>query len=290
MTTTTTMRPPPRSAPVPTQRPRLGRIPDNYVAPPRIIINAVEGWGKTSFGAHAPNPAILMSRGESGYITLRQRGLVPDAACVELTSWKDTLATVDELESDIAGHGAIVLDALGGFERLCHEFVCARDFGGDWGEKGFASFQKGFDVSIAEWLQLLTRLDRVRTAHGIPIVILSHSRIRPFKNPLGNDFDRYIADCHEKTWGVTHKWADAVFFGTYVTVVIDDKKTKRAKGIGGTERVLYTTRRDAFDAKNRYAMPPELSIPEDPKAVWPLVIASMNGNAIAVEDDSLPPA
>ena len=286
MTMTSRMPParPPGNGTVPT-RPKLGRVTDATTAPPRLIINAVEGWGKTNFGAHAPNPAILMSRGESGYVTLRKAGLVPDCDCVELSNWRDVLAQVDDLTADIGGHGSIVLDALGGFERLCHEFICGRDFGNDWGEKGFGSFQKGYEVSVAEWLQLLARLDKVRAAHGVPIIILSHSKVRPFKNPMGSDFDRYIADCHEKTWGVTHKWADAVMFGTYVTVALEDKKTKRMKGVGGDERVLYTTRRDAYDAKNRYSMPPQLDIPDDPAKVWTVVWDAMHGKAAAPADD-----
>lgn len=286
----TTRLPPPRpptngvGAPAPA-RPKLGRVTDATSSPPRLVINAVEGWGKTSFGAHAPNPAILMSKGESGYVTLRKAGLVPDCACVELTRWQDVLAQLDDLAGNIDGHGAIVLDALSGFERMCHESVCQRDFGGDWGEKGFGAFQRGAETSIAEWLVLLSKLDRVRTAQNVPIIILSHSKVRPFKNPMGADFDRYIADCHEKTWGVTHKWADAVLFGTYVTVALEDKKSKRMKGMGGDERVLYTTRRDAYDAKNRYAMPPQIDIPDDPASVWGLVTGFINGTAASPADE-----
>ncbi len=35
--------------------------------------------------------------------------------------------------------------------------------------------------------------------------------------------------------------------------------------------MLYTERRDAFDAKNRYGMPEELAIPADPTAAWTIV-------------------
>lgn len=293
MTTATrpmpTVAPPRANGQLPPQRPRLGRLPQSVgVTAPRIVLNAVEGWGKSTYGAFAPNPAILMSRGETGYVTLRDKGLVPDADCVELGQWRDVLETVDDFAKGGTKYGAIVLDAVGGFERLCHEHVCARDFGNDWGEKGFASFQKGPDVSVAEWLGLLSRLDRARQALGCPVVFLSHSKVKSFKNPMGPDFDRYIADCHEKTWGVTHKWADTVLFGTYVTVTVDDKKTKRAKGIGGDERVLYTTRRDAWDAKNRFAMPPQLDIPADPASVWSTVWESITSKPDAPPTDDIP--
>lgn len=279
--------PPPRAANNGAVRPKLGRLSHDVPSSPRIVLNAVEGWGKTTCGAGAPRPAILMSRGETGYVTLRQHNRVPDAQCVELERWPDVLATIDDIAASDET-GSIVIDALGGMERLCHEHVCARDFNNDWGERGFGAFQKGYDVSVAEWLQLLVRLDRVRTTRHIPIIILSHSKIRPFKNPLGSDFDRYIADCHEKTWSVTHKWADAVFFGTFVTVAVEDKKSKRTKGLGGDERVLYTTRRDAYDAKNRYGMPAQINMPDDPAAMWSTVWDSINGKGEGSNDE--PPA
>ena len=119
-----------------------------------------------------------------------------------------------------------MLDALGSFERLCQEHVCARDFGGDWGERGFASYQKGYDLAVNDWLQLLHRLDRLHR-QGVVILILSHCKINTFKNPLGVDFDRYVSDCHHKTWGVTIRWSDAVLFGNFLTIIDDEKRAKR---------------------------------------------------------------
>lgn len=98
------------------------------------------------------------------------------------------------------------------------------------------------------------------------IIMLGHTQVKPYKNPMGEDFDRYVADVHHKTWGVTHKWADAVLFGTFLTIT--EKKNNKVKGIGGTERVLYTERRDAYDAKNRYNMPEEIEIPDDSSKSW----------------------
>lgn len=250
--------------------PKLGKIAVG-VTSTRLVLNAVEGWGKTTFGSHAPKPAVLMARGESGFTTLRKRGLVPDADAVELTTWKDTLKVVEDLES--ADYESVVLDAQGGFERLCHEHVCARDFNNEWGEKGFQAFMRGYDIAVSDWLQLLQRLDRLH-AKGMNVIILSHAKTKSFKNPLGPDFDRYTADVHDKTWGVTHKWADAVLFGMFVTVT--QEKKGRAKGIGGTERVIHTQRTDGWDAKNRYSMPERLDV-EAPETMWATVWGAIAG-------------
>ena len=264
---------PPRSA-ANNVAPKLTRFSQAGVTSPRIVLNAVEGFGKTTLGAFAPNPAILMARGETGFATLRQANRVPDVDAVELSSWNATLRILEDLEK--SDHESIVLDAVGGFERLCHEHVCARDFGNDWGERGFSSFQRGPDVAVSDWLGLLQRLDRIRTMRPVNIILLSHAKVQNFKNPLGPDFDRYVPDCHAKTWSVTHKWADVVMFGQFVTVTQEDRKTKRVRGIGGTERVVYTQRTDAFDAKNRYGMAAQIPMTES-KEMWPTVWSAMNG-------------
>jgi len=245
----------------------LGKLAAEF-KPPRIVLNGVEGWGKTSTSAFAPNPAILMAAGETGYETLLGAGLVPQVDAARVESWQQLLDTLDALAENCP-YQVLAFDALGGFERLCHEHVCRRDFNGDWGEKGFSSYQKGYDVAVTDWLTFLSKLDRIRE-RGVTMLLLGHVQIRPFKNPLGEDYDRYVADVHHKTWGVTHKWADAILFGQFRTV-LDDMGGARPKGIGGTDRVLYCQRRDAFDAKNRYGMPDELEVPNDPKLVWPTI-------------------
>jgi hypothetical protein len=244
----------------------LGKMKPTFTAP-RIVLNGCEGVGKTSVAAFSPNPAILMAAGETGYETLLGSGLVPSVDAAHVKSWPMLLELLDKLgDVEKPSHQVLAFDALGGFERLCHEHVCQRDFNGEWGERGFASYQKGYDLAVTDWLQFLQRLDRIRV-RGVTILMLGHVQVRPFKNPLGADYDRYVCDVHHKTWGVTHKWADAVLFYAFRTI-LNEKKGTKPKGIGHADRVLYCERRDAYDAKNRYGMPEQVDIPNEPDQVW----------------------
>lgn len=249
----------------------------------RLVEYAVEGFGKTTLGMHAPDPVLFQARGELGYQTLLNAGRAPEIPAPVIDSWIDLLSWLDVLIDDQQGRKTLVFDALGGFERLCHEHVCRTYFENDWGDSGFMSYHKGYDVSVGEWLKLLQRLDRL-TALGLSVVFLGHARVKPFKNPLGADFDRYECDVHAKTWAVTAKWCDAVLFGNFYSVIETKKRDKgnvadkKGKGIGGTSRVLYTERRDAFDAKNRFGMTKELWLPEDPAQVWPTVWTEITRN------------
>lgn len=239
--------------------------------PTAMVIYGPPGIGKTSVGAAAPAPVFLIDTQEDGINTLKASTLVPGDLPVlpAATTWQDVLGQLDALADGDHKFKYLVIDTLGGLERLCHEFVCQRDFNGNWGDKGFGSYAKGYEVSLPEWRILLNKLDRLRTDKGMGIVALAHSLVRPFKNPEGEDYDRFIADMHHKTWSVTHKWADMILFANYYVEV--DKGTsgrERAKGKGGQIRFFNTEHHAAFDAKNRHGLPTEISMGDSGKEAW----------------------
>jgi hypothetical protein len=233
------------------------------------VLHAVEGWGKTSLAAKAPKPIFVQSRGETGLETLVQAGMLPETPRFpECKSWRDILDAVDVLTEEDHPYKTFVLDTGNGAERLCHEAVCVRDFGNDWGEKGFLSYGKGPEVSVADWLLLLQKLDKLRETKRMTIFVLFHTRVTGFKNPEGADYDRYQPEMHKTTWAATAKWADAILFGNFETVV-DTKRKSDAKGKGTIKRrVLYTERSAAFDAKNRMGLPIEIDMGDSPDEAW----------------------
>ena len=275
MTPPTTPPPPTLSAPPPPPKgtqstPKAAvNVPVMSVKPavftaPRIVVIGTEGVGKTSTLAYAPDASIIMVGNETGYSTLAGVDRAPQIPSATVTTWEEFNALLDSLADNppcILG-----IDAMGGLERMCHECVCTKHFNGDWNETGFTGFQRGYDMAVTDWLWMLSKLDRLHNL-GTTIIILAHSKIKPFKNPEGKDFDRYTADVHDKTWSATHRWADAVLYMKFETIIESDKN-KRVRGIGTDTRILYTTRTDARDAKNRYGMPPEIEMPNDPSQMF----------------------
>lgn len=241
---------------------------------PRIVMYAPEKWGKTSFAAFAPKPVIFMAHGETGYDTLLSSGTVPSVPAMVAESWQQLLGWLDDLAANPQGRKTVVMDAIGGFERLCQEFVCESEFDGDWTERGFMGFMRGYERSSGEWLQLLRRLDTLQSK-GIVCVLLGHAKVKGFNDPMGPAYDRYICDCHDKVWQTTARWSDCILFGKFHTVVDlpGSQKSKalsdrKGKGIGGTQRVIYTVGCDAFVAGNRYGLAPALGVPEVPSQMW----------------------
>src|SRR5262249_53524348 len=88
--------------------------------PNRAVFHGVEGVGKTSFGACAPRPIFLMTRGETGLVTLIDSGQVPETAHFpELATWTDLLGAIEALTSEAHDYRTLVIDTLNGAERLC---------------------------------------------------------------------------------------------------------------------------------------------------------------------------
>ena len=244
--------------------------------PNRCILHGPEGAGKTSFGCCAPKPVFLMTRGETGLLTLIDAARVPETPHFpELTTWEDLLGAVEALTHETHDYRTLVVDTLNGAERLCHEHVCQRDFEGKWGRDGFTSYMTGYDVALADWRAFLDTLDRLRAQRRMSILALAHTKISPFRNPEGPDYDRYTVDLHHKTWSLTHKWADLVLFSNFVAHVEARRNDETGKAKGGSRRVLYTTRTAAYDAKNRHGLPEQIDAGQSAAEAWDHFMAAL---------------
>lgn len=235
--------------------------------PMAAVIYGPPGVGKTSFGASIPNRVFLIDDKEDGISTLKASGLADKDIAVlpPVSRWEDVLAVLKQLSSAQHAYKSLVIDTIGGLERLCHEYVCRESFRGDWGEKGFAGYQRGYEVALPEWRLFLNALDDCRAA-GMSCVCLAHSIIKPYGNPEGDNYDRFVPDLHHKTWSLTHRWADMVLFLNYY--VETTKDGLKAKGRGGQHRFCYCEYHAAYEAKNRCGLPAEIDMGSSGKEAW----------------------
>lgn len=216
--------------------------------PIRVLLYGPEGIGKSTFGANAPRPIFLGA--EDGTASLDVvRFPRPDS----LEDVHDAIALLRSPDGE--SFDTLVVDTLDWLEPLIWDFVVKRD-----GEKSIESYGygKGYIAAIDEWRKLLRALESV--ARRMHVVLLAHSMIRPFKNPTGEDFDRYELKLHAKAAGLVKEWTDAVLFAQYETYAKKDEKTKRVRGIDTGARLVFTERRAAYDAKNRYSLPESLPL------------------------------
>lgn len=232
------------------KRMSLGAVIKGRIAQPlRIVVYGVEGIGKSSFAAGAPSPIFLGAEDGTAQLDV--------ARFPSPQNWQDVLEAVRELETAEHDYGTLVIDTLDWLEPILWAHIVARDKETNIESYGYG---KGYSAAFDEWRVFLAALERMRKARPMNVVMIAHSWIKSFKNPGGDDFDRYEMKLNAKASGLLKEWADCVLFANYETFANRDEKTRRAKGVDTGARLLYTQRRASYDAKNRHSLPEEMPL------------------------------
>ena len=227
--------------------------------PSRIVLHGQGGIGKTSWATQLAKPYFLLSKGETGLETLIDAGLAPEVPFLEVGDWVNTLAIVQELTDADHDYKTLVMDTGDGFEKLANYHVCQTDYKGDFSEKGFEGYQRGYkSVANGPWAQMLIALDKLREVKRMGIVVLCHTGIKNFANPNGADYNRFEPAMARYAWELMFGWADMVLFAYREVVTEKGRGDSKAKGHGGSTRVMLTDYDAVADAKNRHNLPSEI--------------------------------
>lgn len=243
---------------------------------PRIVMLGVEGVGKSTAGAYMDSPIFLCA----------EEGLVgpqfAETASWSAPDWESALGFLDWLRAEKHEYKSLVVDTVDWLEPKLFDFICGRDNMPNIEGYGYG---KGYTVAAEEFRRFLGKLDSLNKA-GMAIMVLAHTTIKAFSNPTGDNYDRYEPKVTKQIAGMVKEWADAVLFARFKVFTTKGKGTMKAKGIGGQERVVYTTHDAGWDAKNRYGLPNEM--PLDMPAIME-AIRSGNGaggeSAEAIADE-----
>ena len=118
-------------------------------------------------------------------------------------------------------------------------------------------------IAAQKWRDVLDGLNALRNDKGMTVILLAHTAIKRFDSPEVEPYDRYQPKLQERSSSVVREWADAVLFANYKTIVKKDdvgfNKTSN-RGISTGERLLFTSERPAYMAKNRYGLPDSIPL------------------------------
>lgn len=229
--------------------------------PLRILVHGVQGVGKTTFAAGAPDPIFIGPEDGGGDLNI---------ARIVVSTWAELLSAVQALTSEDHAYRTVVLDTLDFLERLCHQSITK---GTTTMEKAEGGYGKAYKMAAEEQVKLVQALDVLRARRRMAVIALAHTEIVKFDDPEDQAYDRYQIRMHKAAVPPWSDWADCILFANF------DVKVRRtgddvAKGKGKAvdreaPRVLYTSRRPAFDAKNRFGLDHELPLswPDFAKAI-----------------------
>jgi hypothetical protein len=224
-------------------------ITGQSIRPPRVLLMGTPGIGKTTFAAGAPKPIFIQTEDGADVVGAARFPLA--------TSFAAVMADLTTLATETHDYQTVVIDSLDPLEVLIHAQVNTEHT-----EKDLA-YGKGVLFANDKWRDVLDALTYLRNERQMIVILVAHTQIKRFDNPETDSYDRYIPRLNEKTAGIVSAWADAHLFAAYKiftkeTEVGFNKDVRR--GVGAGERVLYTSERPAYLAKNRFSLPHELSM------------------------------
>lgn len=219
------------------------------VKPDRVLIFGTEGVGKSTWAASAPDPIFIPC--EDGTANLDV------ARFPEPETWPDLLTALSVLTTEKHVYKTAVVDTVDAAESMLWRYICDRDGKDSIEAYGYG---KGYTAALDEWRVFMAAVERLQRERKMGVILVAHSWIKTFKNPEGEDFDRYELKLHAKASGLLKEWCEDVLFAHYETFAVKDDKNGKAKGVSSGARVVHTQRTAAWDAKNRHALPEMLPL------------------------------
>jgi hypothetical protein len=256
----------PPAAPAPARpaapRSRLGAVKRERLRTPlRYLWYGPEGVGKTSLIADMPNPILVDIDGGSSEVEIARYPFRDEPGGHIPRSYEEIVSAIEDLTANPNhGHKTLGIDTADALEAMIHRFICQRDKKSNVESYGFG---KGYKVALTEFRRFLSMLEVLRNG-GMQIAFAGHSFVKTFKNPEGEDYDRYQLHANDLFSAELRGWCDVVGFihfeGGGSKLVGDESQSARARGWATGRRLVELARTAAWDAKSRLSLPAELEL------------------------------
>ncbi len=249
---------------------RLGQVCRGRLATPlRFLFYGAEGVGKSSLAADAPKPIFLDLEDGSALIDCARYPFRDGRGGHVAKSYGELTAAVDDLTKSEHDFETVIIDTIDQLEPMIWSYICERD--NPHSKQNLTSIEsygygKGYQIALDEWRAFCRTLDVLRARRGMNVVLLGHAQIVKFKNPEGEDFDRYTLRIQDKPAGFFREWCDVIGFCCFDGGVANPpgdekgKRKERARGFSTGRRLMRFERTAAYDAKRRIPLPETVEI------------------------------
>jgi hypothetical protein len=226
--------------------------------PFRLLIHGIEGCGKSTFSAQAPDPIFIQT--EDGLTQI-------DVPKFPLSETFD--AVVDNLNAllnEKHSYHTVVIDSVDWLEKLAVRKVLE----GFKGKVALAEidYGKGYAMLVPLFETIIDRLNQLRRERKMNIVLIAHSKTEKIEDPMGASYDQYAPRLDKRVNGMLREWCDAILFATIKVSRTEEKDgfnkrtiAKSIKNKDGNDRILILESSPSVVAKSRYtALPVEMAL------------------------------
>jgi hypothetical protein len=212
--------------------------------PFRLMIYGQPGVGKSSFAAGAPNPLFIDAERRTDHL---------DVARIVPPTWTSVIEVMKGLVEGKAGYSTAVFDTVDHLELAIYTHLCKRDGVNSITEVA-GGYGKYTEEVLSEWRLFMRGIEALRSK-GINVLMLGHAHVKTFKNPTGEDYDRWQLKLLQKSGDFLRESVDAVGFMHYADVVKHKKGELKAKAVGGDDRMISFGHHPAYESKKGLDLP-----------------------------------
>lgn len=213
--------------------------------PLKVVLYGVEGIGKTTFASQFPEPIFIDTDNEgTSFIEAKK---LPDPK-----DWQMLLQEI-EFASQRKPGKTLILDTADWAETMAKKWLMKKN---GWKAIDSANYGAKYVALANEFTRLLTGLNHILSA-GMNVVVTAHAQMKKQELPDEIEaFDRWELKLERRDSSQLKEWADLLLFADYKTTVVTDSNN-HTKAQGG-QRVMYTTHKPTWDAKNRLGLADQL--------------------------------
>lgn len=229
------------------------------ISRPKILMHGMDGIGKSWWANKAKKSIFLATEDGQKHLDASRLPL-----CKTTQDIYDALFLLAHEKHEFS---TLIFDSLDWGEKIIYNDIITANHAKCIDDSNIRalSYGRGPKMSLVTWGNILSMLDGLN-AQGMTIIALAHSKLKKVDNPPHPAYDRYCIDIYDKAADLWKQWADVVLYATQKIIVNEtegDFGRVHVSARSGGNRVFYTEDRPAWDAKNRYELPLEMSLDKE---------------------------
>jgi hypothetical protein len=224
--------------------------PTRKNTPTRILVYGESKVGKSVFASQADGVIFIPT--EDG------QDNIDTEAFPLCQSWQDVLSCVTTLYMEEHKYRTVVLDTADWAETLAHKKVVDDIDKAKVTSIEHIGYGKGYTFAADLFRELLDGFNALRQKKEMQIIILCHTEIRRFDDPMTDSYDRWQIKLHRLISKMMFAWVDVIGFAQKDSATRTENQgfdKTRTRAIDIDRRVLRLQGSVAFDAGCRYDLP-----------------------------------
>lgn len=174
-----------------------------------------------------------------------------------MDTWQEVLGVMREVAQGDTPYQTLVFDTVDHMELMIYDHLCKEagvksieDYGGGYG--------KGYTAALDQWRFFILGLEKLRS-QGFNVLLLAHGHVKTFRNPTGEDYDRWQLKMNAKAASFLREKMDAVGFAHFEDFTKEDSKKQTKAGTTG-DRIISFDHDPAYESKRGINLPDEIEL------------------------------